>query len=117
MNNQQMTNKEPKISSLINSVFYFLDNALIKTENRKFRLLAVHNRKKLIDKTFKTLKGARIAFAKLFTERMLESTTAEWSDLYPPEPAWLEKMLKMPIKRKEAIDAGNRKGVRRTQAH
>jgi hypothetical protein len=112
-----MTNKEPNISKLINSVLYFLDHALIKIENRKVRLLAVHNRRKLIDKTFETLRGARIAFAKLFPEKMFESTTAEWSHLYPPEPAWLGKMVHMPFKMKEAIDARNRKPVGRTQAH
>jgi hypothetical protein len=101
MNHQQLTNKEAKISLLINSVLYFLDHALIKTENRKFRLLVVHNRIKLIDKTFKNIRGARISFSKLFAKRRYKSTKAEWSSLYPPESLWLEKMLKIPLIRKK----------------
>jgi hypothetical protein len=101
MNKQQMINKEPKISSLINSGLYFLDCALIKIENRKFRLLAVHKKRKLIDKTFKTMIGGRISFSKSFAKRRYKSTKAEWSLFYPPEPVWLEKMLNMPLTRKE----------------
>ena len=108
MNRQQVTDKEPKISLLINSALYFLDCVLIKIENRKFRLLAVHKKRKLMDKTFKNMKGARVSFSKSFTDRRYDSTRAEWSKCYAPEPGWLEKMLKMPIKRKEAIDARNR---------
>ncbi len=93
MNKQQMKDNEEIISLLINSFLFFLDRALIKIENRKFRLLAVHERRKLIDKTFKTMRGARISFSKSFTKKMLESTKAEWSHLYPPEPGWLEKVL------------------------
>jgi hypothetical protein len=42
--------------------------------------------KKLIDKTFKTMKGARVSFSKSFSNRKHKSTRAEWSKLY--QPGW-----------------------------
>jgi hypothetical protein len=77
---------------LINSALFFLDHVLIKKEKRKYRLLAFQNSRKLIDKTFKSMRKARIFFSKSFSNRRYKSTVAEWSKLYQPDPGWLEEI-------------------------
>jgi hypothetical protein len=100
---------EPIVSMLIDSAYYFLHEVVIIKDPPHFRLLAINKFKgKKIDKHYDTAKGARIAFAKLFKDKKCKATKPEWSPLFQPEPGWLETMLKMPIKRKEAIDARNR---------
>jgi hypothetical protein len=51
-----------------------------------------HNGKILYDKVYKTLRGAKIAFSKLFNHRgWKEHLKAEWSIFYKPDPWWLKK--------------------------
>jgi hypothetical protein len=101
MKQHRIKTKKIYISVLINSAHYYLENVLIQCENKQYRLLVINNNSKYLEKTFNTLKGAKISFSKSFSKRRLKSTKASWSDLYPPEPGWLEKMLKMPLRIQE----------------
>ena len=93
MKKQQVKTKKRFITLLINSAHYFLQHVLIMRENKQYRLLVIHNKRKLMDNIFKNMKGARVSFSKSFTKRRYESTRAEWSKLYQPEPGWLAMIL------------------------
>lgn len=81
-----------KISRLINSIYYFIEYVFILKKGSGYRLFALHNRRVLIDKTYQTMRGAKIAFGKSYPN---EGIKAEWSDLYPPDPPWLEQKLQV----------------------
>jgi hypothetical protein len=117
MKQLQIKTKKQYISLLVNSAHYFLQHVLIIRENKQYRLLVFHKKRKLMDKTFKTLKCARINFSRSFPTQTEIPKIPQWSPFYQPESEWLEKLLNMPIKRKEAIDAGNRKRDGGTQVH
>ena len=84
------------ISLLINSIYYSISTCFILTEGNYYRLLAIRKDegKILIDKCFKTLKGARIAFAKKFKKlAWSDDVTAQWSPFYSPNREWIEEKL------------------------
>ncbi len=84
-----------EICILINSIFYFIGSVFIINNNGNFRLVARHNGKILMDKPYRTLRGAKIAFSKLFNYRgWKEDVKAEWSVFYVPDPQWLKEKSK-----------------------
>ncbi len=84
-----------KISRLINSIYYFIENVFIAVENESYRLVAVHHGHLITEKTYKSAKSARIAFSKFWSYRAWqEGIKPKWSHFYPPDPGWLEKQLK-----------------------
>jgi len=85
--------KLPLITTLINSVLYFLESAFIVVEGNRCRLIVYHNNEVLADDSYETLRGAKIAFSKLFQYKAFLDSKAEWSPLYPPEKEWLDGML------------------------
>jgi hypothetical protein len=85
--------RQPLISTLVNSVLYFLDSAVIIMDKNHYRLVVCHNKQILTDQGYKTLRGAKIAFSKLFQYKAFLNSKAEWSHLYPPEQEWLDNKL------------------------
>jgi len=84
--------KPGEICVLINSVFYFIGSVIILNSKGHYRLVVKHNRKILIDKIYKTVRGAKIAFSKQFNHRgWQENLKAEWSAFYKPDAQWLKK--------------------------
>ena len=84
--------KPGEICVLINSIFYFIGTVIILNNGGNYRLVVKHNRKILIDKIYKSLRGAKIAFSKLFNHRSWqEDLKAEWSVFYKPDAQWLKK--------------------------
>ena len=84
------------ISRLLNSIFYSIATCFIMTmkEGDCYRLLAIHGETVLIDKSFRTLRGARIAFTKQFQNLAWnDDVVAEWSHFYQPDRDWIDKML------------------------
>jgi len=83
------------ISVLINSIHYFIQYVFIVKIKDKYRLVVQHNNKVLRDMYYKTERGCRIAFAKLFKEKAWsEDIKAQWSHLYDPDIDWLEEKCK-----------------------
>ena len=85
--------KPVKICMLTNSAYYFISDVIIVNKDEKglYRLVAEHVGKKLIDKPFSTLRGAKIAFSKLFKHRgWKQDIHAQWSEFYEPEVSWLK---------------------------
>ena len=85
--------RQTLISTLVNSVLYFLDSAVIILEGKHYRLIVCHNKQVLTDQGYETLRGAKIAFSKLFQYKAFLNSKAEWSHLYPPEQEWLDNKL------------------------
>lgn len=85
--------KPTLVSTLVNSVLYFLDSAVIILEGKHYRLVVCHNKHVLTDQSYETLRGAKIAFSKLFQYKAFLNAKAEWSHLYPPEQEWLDNKL------------------------
>lgn len=80
------TKKDMKaISVLVNSVKYFLEHAFIIDYDDYYRLLVIHRWKLLTDRCYKTLKGARVAFIKMYSSRSWkDEDIPEWSHFYNP---------------------------------
>ena len=87
--------RSKEISILINSIFYFINSVFIIRNNDAYRLVAIHKGKLLIDNPYKTLRGAKIAFARLFGKRgWKEDLKANWSIFYKPDARWLKEKRK-----------------------
>lgn len=83
MNNDN--NEMKGISILVNSFKYFLEHAFIISYEGSYRLLVIHRWRLMTDRCYKTLKGARIAFLKLYSERRWkDQDEPEWSSFYNP---------------------------------
>ena len=83
-----------EIYLLVNSIHYFLEFVLIVREPAGYRLIVTQGKKVLTDLRFKKLRGARIAFMKLYKKRGCTSEIkAQWSHAYSPEAKWLEQRL------------------------
>ena len=89
----ELEEKKPvKVSLLINSIYYFIESVFIMAVKDGYRLVVMHRGRLLTDRTYKSVKGARIAFLKLYGYKAWrEGARAEWSIFYPPEPQWLNK--------------------------
>lgn len=84
-----------KISMLVNSVYYFIECVYILILHDHYRLVALHNGRVLTNKTYKTIRGAKIAFSKLYRKKVWkEEIKAEWSHFYDPDADWLEEKIK-----------------------
>ena len=88
-----------EISLLTNSIYYFLQCVFIIKEGEEFRLVVIHNNRVRTDKQFDSLRGARIAFTKLYDELAWEENVkAQWSHFYPPDAKWLEDKVKPSVR-------------------
>lgn len=96
-NKPNLWGKGIKISSLSNSMNYFINNVFIVKDSGNFRLLAIHNNKRLMDEKYDSAKGAKIAFLKLFWYRAWsEQVKPQWTHFYTPDEEWLGFKLNTP---------------------
>ena len=74
-----------EVATLENTFKYFLERVLIIRYDDYCRLLVVHQNKVLIDKEYKTVVGAKIAFARLYNpQRFNRSDKPMWGGFYNP---------------------------------
>ena len=84
------------ISALINANFYYLQCAFIITSVDEYRLLVIRRNQVLWDKNYKSLRGAKIAFAHRFSDRVGDFFKKnQWSHHYDPENDWLMDKLNL----------------------
>jgi len=85
------------ITSLTNSTLYFIENVfiIVKGNGKSYRLFVCHHNEVLADECYESLRGAKIAFSKLFQYKTFLNSQPKWSPLYSPEKAWLDKMSKV----------------------
>jgi hypothetical protein len=89
-------NQKVFISRLLNSVYFSIETCFIlkKTGEDFFRILAIHKKTVIYNRICRTLRGARVSFMKKFQKMAWsDKVVAEWTDLYPPDRDWIEKML------------------------
>ncbi len=85
-----------EIAVLTNSVYYFIQSVFIIKSNGSYRLIATHNDELLIDETYHSGKGAKIAFLKLYWYRAwADGVKPTWTHFFPPEMEWIEKRTKL----------------------
>jgi hypothetical protein len=81
-----------KICTLLNSVYYFLEHVFILCQDDSYRLVVLHNNRLLLDRYYRTLRGARMAFRKIFRHHAWkEDVKSMWSHCYYPDEDWLEE--------------------------
>jgi hypothetical protein len=81
-----------EMSILHNSVYYFLEHVFILCQGDSYRLMVLHHNRLLLDRNYRSLRGARIAFQKLFRHKAWkEDVKSIWSHCYPPDDDWLEE--------------------------
>jgi hypothetical protein len=88
--------EEVTMSVLLSALYFFLSTVIVIKSNNQYRLVVIHGKHLLVDVTYSTLRGARIAFQRLFGYKRIESeeNKDEWSHFYPPDEKWLEEQLK-----------------------
>ncbi|MGE5340649.1 MAG: hypothetical protein ACM3SY_04125 [Candidatus Omnitrophota bacterium] len=90
------------VSSLANSKYYFLEWALIIGEENRYRLVVVKSKKLVVDEFYSTLRGAKIAFSKIFHHRLSGYSAIRhkpaWSFFYKPDSQWFKGVLDNPYK-------------------
>ncbi|UCH95399.1 MAG: hypothetical protein JSV88_00755 [Candidatus Aminicenantes bacterium] len=87
-------NEEQLISRMINSIFYFYKFVFILKEGNHYRLVAIQEKRKTIDISYNTLKGAKIACSRILRNGTNNKGLKPiWSFLYPPDEKWLRDKL------------------------
>lgn len=83
---------------LTNRNCFYIQHALILFVGRQYRLIVYHGEKVLIDKTYKTLRGPKIAFSKLYRKRAFnDSIIPRWSKEIPGDLKALDPQLPLEI--------------------
>ncbi|MCP5046733.1 MAG: hypothetical protein GY940_06150 [bacterium] len=85
-------NEAMEISLLVNAIFYFIEHVFILKVPGEggFRLVAFHKGRVLTDENYKTARGARIAFSKMYHYKAWkEDVKPDWSHFYDPDQMWL----------------------------
>ena len=81
-----------KISYLINAVYWFIENVFIIQDENCCRLVSIHLNRLLFNKSYKNAKNARIAFTRLYKNKIWKKEIKPyWSPFYPPHPEWLKQ--------------------------
>jgi hypothetical protein len=81
------------ITILTNSIYYFIQCVYIMKLKDSYRLIAIHQRHTLCDQAYPTLRGAQIAFGRLFHRKTwAEQIKPNWSLFYSPDPQWYKKI-------------------------
>lgn len=82
------------ICILINAVYFFLESVFIVLEGNQYRLVVIHNRKLIVDERYDSMRGAKIAFYRMYKEKTCaKGMRNEWSANYEPDKRWLSKKL------------------------
>lgn len=93
LNKQMGQQDETVVTTLVNAAYYFLESVIIVVTDDTYRLIVCHHSQVLADESYDTLRGAKIAFSKLFQPRVNIEIKPEWSPMYPPEKEWLQEKL------------------------
>jgi hypothetical protein len=82
----------PILMILINSVYYFLECVYIVKKKDRYQLVVIHNGRVLTYRDYKTCKGAKIAFQKLYREKAWkEGIKADWTHPYRVDHQWMKE--------------------------
>ncbi len=85
-----------EISILINAIFYFIERVFIikNPEREGCRLVVMQNRRVKVYEDYETVRGARIAFNRMFKRKAWKSgIKPDWSHFFDPDEQWLDEKL------------------------
>ena len=83
---------------LTNRNCFYIHHALILFADKQYRLIVCHDEKVLIDKTYNTIRGSKIAFSKLYRKRSFDdSIIPSWSKGIPGDLKKLDPPLPLEI--------------------
>lgn len=75
---------DSRLFILINPAYYFLECVYILYKKGYYRLVVLHNSRVLTDRNYRTLRGAKIAFQKIYKNKAWkEGVKANWILSYP----------------------------------
>jgi hypothetical protein len=81
---------------LVNSLYFLLEYAFIMIGEKSYRLVGIHHNRLVLDKCYKTIRGAKISFSRLFRPRNWQKKMKPlWSRIYPPDVDWMEEKLQL----------------------
>jgi len=84
----------PVISFLLNCYYYFFQCVFIVKDGLGYRLVVNHRGRVLTNRDYRTLRGAKAAFTRLYGDKAWQKDTKSiWSHFYPPEKQWLKKKM------------------------
>ncbi len=93
---EETENADHTIITLVNSVYYFLECVYILYRQGGYQLVVLHNNRVLTYKNYQTLRGAKIAFQKMYNKKAWKNNVkADWSHSYPADSHWLGQKDKM----------------------
>jgi hypothetical protein len=91
-----------KICLLQNNVEYFLKYVFIFVEEIGFRLVVIHQEYVKTDTVYKSLKSAKIAFARMYNRKSWKKgVKPTWSHFNQPDKKWLADKITILEKNKE----------------
>lgn len=80
---------------LINSIYYFIEYVFIIANEKSYQLIVMHRGRVLINKTYGTAKGAKVAFARMYSQKAWQKgVKPDWSHFYNPDKKWFEEKTK-----------------------
>ena len=89
---ESLLDLNPTLMVLINSVYYFLECVYILEKKDYYQLVVIHNGRVLTNQDYKTRKGAKIAFQKLYRDKAWkQGVKAEWTHPYQVDHLWLKE--------------------------
>jgi hypothetical protein len=78
--------EEREISLLVNAIDYFLESVFIMCYKGEYRLIVMHNGRVLVDESYHTARGSKIAFYRFCRNRVWkEGVKPRWSPFFNPD--------------------------------
>ncbi len=94
MANKKQQDSAVKISVLENSVYFFIENVIIIDYGNRYRLLVIQKGRLLADSYYRTVRGARVAFVKMFGKKHFNpGIQCFWTHFYNPEQSFLHEKI------------------------
>ena len=81
-----------KISLLVNSLYFSIECVFVILGEKWYRLIAIHQGQLIVDRSYKSFKGAKVSFARYFRiKHWQKELKPQWTQFYPPDEDWLEE--------------------------
>jgi hypothetical protein len=90
---KKQTACDVELSILENSVYYFLSHVFIMKKSGMYWLVVLRDNRLLTYCSYKTPRGAKIAFSKLYESGWKEDVKAKWGPFFNPDNKWLKEKL------------------------
>ena len=90
---KKQTACDVEVAILENSVYYFLSHVFIMKKSGMYWLAVLRDNSLLTYCSYKTSRGAKIAFSKLYESGWKEDVKAKWGPFFNPDNKWLNEKL------------------------